>query len=69
MGKVSKLPDEELSHALSISNQEFPCHLDDLYGAGETSCRGHWEACQLAKKKGLPPVELPEDYFLNDYEP
>jgi hypothetical protein len=63
-GRVSDLPDAELSHALTIPNQDFSCHMDDgPMGFGDTSCRGHWEASQLARKRGLPAVEMSEEDF------
>ena len=61
-GRVSQLKDAELSNALSIPNQDFPCHVDDIFGTGDTTCRGHWEASQCARKKGLPAVPHPDDY-------
>lgn len=59
--KPSQRSHDELAYARCIKPKDFPCHLDEFIGDGETMCRGHWEVFTSAVKKGIQADESAGD--------
>lgn len=60
--KPARMSNDELAYARCTTPENFPCHMEDLYGLGDAMmCRGHWEVYKAAEKKGIAADESADE--------
>lgn len=65
-----RITDAEMREIAAVPPDEFPCHMDDMYGVNGIQCRGHWgQRRRFANRYGQTELDRVTEAWMPAPEP